>query len=163
MQRIQPYTFSFLQWESDKFKGTHQVRTIRGVMVTMETTRSGKTVFRTRTNWDNAASAQFEVANLEAEEDGIVRSGDRMQQCHYFWNCMRYAVVRCLVDEVCIDEFINPDNTDAWTKVCEALGDGPKPTDPPTNYLARLQTAFPALRLEVIDNGFTGAHDWSWG
>lgn len=154
MQRQQVYTISFLRWESND--GQHdkpqiepwKERDLQGVLVTFESTRSKKTAFKTRTNWEEPASTYLTVDSKVVED----------LDWNIFWPCMEYALVGAICTENAFEETVGFDHSWKWF---ESL---PKPWElgkdrRHMHYFRLMQEAFPEAEFKLSDNGF-GTHHY---
>lgn len=159
MQHQQPYTVSFLRWQSNSGQPDKpqveawKEQDVQGVLVTFESTRSKKTAFKTRLSWDESASTYLTV-DSEVPKD---------QDFNIFWLCMDYALVGAICTENRFEECVgrggDHDFGDSWSWF-ESL---PKPwelTEKPRHmhYFRLLQEAFPEAEFKLIDNGFHTHH-----
>lgn len=139
MQRIQPYTISFLNYSFANNNEPQKERVLRGIMVTSEATRSGNVSFKTRTNWDEMASTQYSISRDGAEELN-------------YWTGMSYA----LVSEICGSIII--DDTDAADECWEWFQTLPEPLEFNTvdhvDYFKMLKERFPEIEIRLEPNGF---------
>ncbi len=150
MQHQQPYTVSFLRWKCDygpvvnskqEVSEPYKKVAIQGVLVAMESTRSKKTAFKTRTNWDEPASTYL---LLDEDKD-------------MFWDCMDYALVGAICTENVFEEA-------EWNDTCsyEWFESLPKPNSlhdgtKHMHYFRLLQEKFPEAQFKLVNNGF-GTH-----
>lgn len=150
MQHQIPYSFSF---SIDLGRGPEEV--VYTVMACVESTRSGKQVIRTRTHHE----AETHKYDLDTIEPVTLLEASPMVGCHYYWDNIRYAVVRTL----CEDGF---NDYGDWEEIEKFLFTLPKPfprtkagtyggydeEDP--KYIERLIKAFPEFKIKVLDNGY---------
>src|SRR5271167_4598927 len=110
MQHQQPYSISFLRWQSNhgQFDKPQiepwKERSLSGILVTSESTRSKKTAFKTRTHWDEPASTYLIVDPKDTE--GL--------DTNIFWSCMDYALVGAICVENSFEECVGFDNSWKW-------------------------------------------------
>ena len=154
MQHQKLYSFSYLVWDNQYDPVTHinipeapcvKKRVTRGIMVTLESTRRGRQVFKTRDNWDSESETQFHPDNLPENPDS-------MKQCYYFWNCMRYSACLALADILDGGDACLKDGVDAYIEIKKLPI--PKYGDDTIDYFKLFADLVPSVKLKRVENGY---------
>jgi hypothetical protein len=124
------------------------------VMVSMESSRSGKQVIRARGCWDgDLHTVVKDIPKPPEFNPALISNRDySMAHCNYFWDWMRYGTVLAVL-EIFLEDYIDYDDVQYFTEMLDKptfqVGEYVQP-----DYLGRLVEFAEPLKLKFIYNGF---------
>lgn len=143
MQKQMPYTFSI---KSDYGRGKET--RISTVIVSIESSRSGKQVLRARGHWDG--DLHTVINNLPDTPENLSSMG----ACYLYWDWMRYGAVLAIC-EIFLEDEIDYDD------ICHFIDTLEKPSVSSTNigrkdpeYFKQLEEFAKSIGLKMVDNGW---------